>query len=57
MKRTETPYALRREVDLSYEEAARICGTHLGTIKSRIRSGLRRLRADLAEAGLVEAET
>jgi RNA polymerase sigma-70 factor, ECF subfamily len=36
---------------LSYEEAARICGTHLGTIKSRIN----RARTRLAELLSIEA--
>ena len=35
---------------VTHEEIARRCGTPLGTIKTRIRSGLRKLRAALDEA-------
>jgi RNA polymerase sigma-70 factor (ECF subfamily) len=35
---------------ITHEEIARRCGTPLGTIKTRIRSGLRKLRSALDEA-------
>ena len=37
---------------LSYEEAAEICDCAEGTIKSRIRTGLTRLRAQLVDRGI-----
>ncbi len=53
------PEAERQAVTLaylagnSYREVARLLGESEGTVKSRIRSGLRRLRLPLTQAGLV----
>lgn len=53
------PETERRAVTLAYfgghtyREVARLLGQPEGTVKSRIRSGLRRLRIPLIEAGLV----
>jgi RNA polymerase sigma-70 factor (ECF subfamily) len=41
--------------DTTYRDVARILEVAEGTVKSRIRSGLRRLRAELTEQGIITA--
>jgi RNA polymerase sigma-70 factor (ECF subfamily) len=56
------PEGERRAIELayygghSYREVASLLNQPEGTVKSRIRSGLKRLKGELASAGLIDAE-
>ena len=50
------PLVLRHFGDLTFAETAEVLGLPLGTVKSRVKQGLLRLREELRQRGLTEQE-